>query len=246
MDSCYSKSGQNSLTRTPQCGEKHFDPRNTGNMGNEACLGASCSSPDGVSFFTAHEHIWVFDPKAFSQLSAGVVHSKAETHHSPLTIDSDEDTQDAPENFGHCGSDEYIEGSLDGADFNVPPGQHKCPVCLRTYVSPVLLEKHKCPGKPEKRYTCHICFRELNREGHLVAHMRVHTGEKPFKCTICSRAFRQKSNLTVHMRQHTTGGSSSAPCALGPSLGGTICRCTFSATTCCRAFRGVQLAKDKM
>ncbi|XP_075730061.1 uncharacterized protein LOC119185447 [Rhipicephalus microplus] len=157
-------------------------------------------------FFTAHEHIWVFDPKAFSQLSAGLVHSKAETHHSPLTIDSDEDTQDAPENFGHCGSDEYIEGSLDGADFNVPPGQHKCPVCLRTYVSPVLLEKHKCPGKPEKRYTCHICFRELNREGHLVAHMRVHTGEKPFKCTICSRAFRQKSNLTVHMRQHTTGG----------------------------------------
>ncbi|KAL3199543.1 hypothetical protein MRX96_043876, partial [Rhipicephalus microplus] len=91
-----------------------------------------------------------FDPKAFSQLSAGVVHPQAETHHSPLTIDSDEDTQDAPENFGHCGSDEYIEGSLDGADFNVPPGQHKCPVCLRTYISPVLLEKHKCPGKPEK------------------------------------------------------------------------------------------------
>ncbi|KAH7975451.1 hypothetical protein HPB52_001780 [Rhipicephalus sanguineus] len=147
-------------------------------------------------------------PKASPQLSTGVVHPKAEPPRSPPAIDPDEDTQDAPEDFARSGSDEYIEGSLDGADGNAlaSPAQHKCPICLRTYLSAVLLEKHKCPGRPEKRYTCHICFRELSREGHLVAHMRVHTGEKPFKCVVCSRAFRQKSNLTVHMQQHTTGG----------------------------------------
>ncbi|KAL1442993.1 hypothetical protein MTO96_030489 [Rhipicephalus appendiculatus] len=90
-------------------------------------------------------------PKASSQLSTGVVHPKAEPQQSSPAIDPDEDTQDAPEDFAHYGSDEYIEGSLDGADSNASPGLHKCPFCLRTYLSAVLLEKHRCPGRPEKR-----------------------------------------------------------------------------------------------
>ncbi|XP_037555125.1 zinc finger protein 1 homolog [Dermacentor silvarum] len=150
----------------------------------------------------------VFSSKASSQASTEKVQSKAEPPQSPVVIVPDEDTLDALDDSIQSCSDEYVEGSVDAADYNALslPAQHKCFVCLRTYFSAVLLEKHKCPGRPEKKYTCHICFRELNREGHLVAHMRVHTGEKPFKCTVCSRAFRQKSNLTVHMRQHTTGG----------------------------------------
>ena len=82
--------------------------------------------------------------------------------------------------------------------------QHSCPVCAKTFVQPINLEKHleAHTHVDGNTYNCSCCAKSFAAAKHLKRHLRIHTGVKPFNCLLCPKSFARSDQLKVHTLVH--------------------------------------------
>uniref|UniRef100_A0AC35U1G6 C2H2-type domain-containing protein n=1 Tax=Rhabditophanes sp. KR3021 TaxID=114890 RepID=A0AC35U1G6_9BILA len=93
---------------------------------------------------------------------------------------------------------------------------HECEICVKTFLSDVLLKTHaakKHPSKKDKaclaqspankkQYQCQICERSYETYYNYKEHLAKHGG-KTFQCTICNKFLSGQSALSRHSKIHT-------------------------------------------
>uniref|UniRef100_A0A1B0CNP4 C2H2-type domain-containing protein n=1 Tax=Lutzomyia longipalpis TaxID=7200 RepID=A0A1B0CNP4_LUTLO len=98
--------------------------------------------------------------------------------------------------------------------------QHRCPICLKDFVTRSVLERHKLIHTGQKPFQCEICWQSFTQKSSVKIHMLTHTNSRPHQCPQCPANFTQTANLQVHIRKvHCSSGSSKFSC--------TKCSCTF-------------------
>ena len=86
-----------------------------------------------------------------------------------------------------------------------------CQYCDKVFSKVGILKVHIARLHIKARnHKCPICLKSFITNGNLLCHMTTHTTEKPFSCTKCNNTFKRKSSLKDHMVRHI--GKKLHPC----------------------------------
>ena len=72
--------------------------------------------------------------------------------------------------------------------------KHPCNMCVKTFLSPNHLAKHKMTHTGEKPHKCEQCNKSFSLTENLKRHLLTHKGprDKPHECGQCKKAFSQQ------------------------------------------------------
>lgn len=77
---------------------------------------------------------------------------------------------------------------------------HDCQKCRLSFPSLEEHRKHIQECHPKEFHQCHLCLKTFGSAALLDKHRASHTGSKPFSCQICDKSYQQLSGLWYHNR----------------------------------------------
>lgn len=85
--------------------------------------------------------------------------------------------------------------------------QHKCDLCMSSFLYSSLLKRHMLKHNGEKPFPCDICSKRFQKKQDLISHMRKHVDKFLFSCSNCSERFENNDDkfeheLTCKMRRY--------------------------------------------
>ncbi|XP_022186530.2 RE1-silencing transcription factor [Nilaparvata lugens] len=82
---------------------------------------------------------------------------------------------------------------------------HKCDLCMRSFSSKTVLQRHRLTHSAIRNFSCDVCDRKFTLKSDLTIHQRVHSGVRPYQCTAdgCNKSFNLKTSYTRHLQTHS-------------------------------------------